>query len=89
MKFIKQKLFLLSILLISGCSTLDSLRFWQNDEVDPDEPKELSSFASQENIKVLWRNSYNGENEIKQTGLLPYIGKTTKNKPKSNYTKDE
>ena len=64
MKFFKQKLFLLSILLISGCSTLDSLRFWQNDEVDPDEPKELSSFASQENIKVLWRNSYNGENEI-------------------------
>ena len=64
MKFIKQKLFLLSLLLISGCSTLDSLRFWQNDEVDPDEPKELSSFASQENIKVLWRNSYNGENEI-------------------------
>ena len=64
MKFLKQKLFLLSILLISGCSTLDNLRFWQNDEVDPDEPKELSSFASQENIKVLWRNSYNGENEI-------------------------
>ena len=64
MKFIKQKLFLLSIMLISGCSTLDGLRFWQNDEVDPDEPKELSSFASQENIKVLWRNSYNGENEI-------------------------
>ena len=64
MKFLKQKLFLLSILLISGCSTLDSLRFWQNDEVDPDEPKELSSFVSQENIKVLWRNSYNGENEI-------------------------
>ena len=64
MKFIKQKLFLLSILLISGCSTLDGLRFWQNDEVDPDEPKELSSFASEENIKVLWRNSYNGENEI-------------------------
>ena len=64
MKFLKQKLFLLSILLISGCSTLDSLRFWQNDEVDPEEPKELSSFASQENIKVLWRNSYNGENEI-------------------------
>ena len=64
MKFLKQILFLLSILLISGCSTLDGLRFWQNDEVDPDEPKELSSFASQENIKVLWRNSYNGENEI-------------------------
>ena len=64
MKFLKQKLFLLSILLISGCSTLDSLRFWQNDEVDPDEPKELSSFANQENIKVLWGNSYNGENEI-------------------------
>ena len=64
MKFLKQKLFLLSILLISGCSTLDGLRFWQNDEVDPDEPKELSSFASQENIKVFWRNSYNGENEI-------------------------
>ncbi len=64
MKFFKQKLFLLSILLISGCSTLDGLRFWKNDEFDPDEPKELSSFASQENIKVLWRNSYNGENEI-------------------------
>lgn len=64
MNLISKNIFLISILLISGCSSLDSLRFWQNDEIDPDEPKKLNSFSSQRDIKILWKNSFKGENDI-------------------------
>ena len=64
MNLISKNIFLISILMISGCSSLDSLRFWQNDEIDPDEPKKLNSFSSQRDIKILWKNSFKGENDI-------------------------
>jgi len=64
MNLISKNIFLISILIISGCSSLDSLRFWQNDEIDPDEPKKLNSFSSQRDIKILWKNSFKGENDI-------------------------
>ena len=64
MNLISKNIFLISILIISGCSSLDSLRFWQNDKIDPDEPKKLNSFSSQRDIKILWKNSFKGENDI-------------------------
>ena len=64
MNLISKNIFLISILIISGCSSLDSLRFWKNDEIDPDEPKKLNSFSSQRDIKILWKNSFKGENDI-------------------------
>ena len=64
MNLISKNIFLISLLIISGCSSLDSLRFWQNDEIDPDEPKKLNSFSSQRDIKILWKNSFKGENDI-------------------------
>lgn len=64
MNLISKNIFLISILIISGCSSLDSLRFWQNDEIDPDEPKKLNSFSSQRDIKILWKNSFKGENDM-------------------------
>ena len=55
---------LLSSSLVS-CSTFDSLRFWQNDDdVDPDEPKELLSFNQQRNINIEWDISFNGVNDL-------------------------
>ena len=64
MNLISKNIFLISILIFSGCSSLDSLRFWQNDKIDPDEPKKLNSFSSQRDIKILWKNSFKGENDI-------------------------
>ena len=55
---------LCSIFIISSCSSMDGLRFWKSDEIDPDEPKELVDFSNQKNIVIEWKNSFKGENEI-------------------------
>ena len=66
MKSFKYKNFLVlcSIFIISSCSSMDGLRFWKSDEIDPDEPKELVAFSNQKNIVIEWKNSFKGENEI-------------------------
>jgi outer membrane protein assembly factor BamB len=43
---------------------LQGLKFWETDEVDPDEPKELSSYENQKDISNIWNLSFDGENEI-------------------------
>ena len=55
---------LCSIFIISSCSSMDGLRFWKSDEIDPDEPKELVAFSNQKNIVIEWKKSFKGENEI-------------------------
>ena len=55
---------LCSIFIFSSCSSMDGLRFWKSDEIDPDEPKELVAFSNQKNIVIEWKNSFKGENEI-------------------------
>ena len=55
---------LCSIFIISSCSSMDGLRFWKSDEIDPDEPKELVAFSNQKNIVIEWKNSFKGENDI-------------------------
>ena len=55
---------LCSIFIISSCSSMDGLRFWKSDEIDPDEPKKLVAFSNQKNIVIEWKNSFKGENEI-------------------------
>ena len=55
---------LCSIFIISSCSSMDGLRFWKSDEIDPDEPKELVAFSNQKNIVIEWKTSFKGENEI-------------------------
>ena len=55
---------LCSIIIISSCSSIDGLRFWKSDEIDPDEPKKLVAFSNQKNIVIDWKNSFKGENEI-------------------------
>ena len=53
----------LSIFLAS-CSTFDGMRFWQKDDIDPEEPRELSSFNEQKYLQVQWNLSFDGLNEI-------------------------
>ena len=66
MKSFKHKnlIVLCSIFIISSCSSMDGLRFWKSDEIDPDEPKELVAFSNQKNIVIEWKNTFKGENEI-------------------------
>ena len=52
------------IVVISSCSSLDNLRFWKSDDVDPDEPKALMSFSDQKTVTIEWKNAYKGENEL-------------------------
>ena len=52
------------VFILSSCSSLQGLKFWETEEVDPDEPKELSSYENQKNISIIWNLSFDGENEI-------------------------
>ena len=64
MNFLNKYALILLVFLTSSCSSLDSLRFWQSDEIDPDEPKILSSFSNQKNITIAWKKSFKGENKM-------------------------
>ena len=50
--------------ILSSCSSLDGLRFWKSDEVDPDEPKELYKIENKKDVQIIWDISFKGENEI-------------------------
>ena len=52
------------VFILSSCSSLQGLKFWETDEVVPDEPKELSSYEIQKDISITWNLSFDGENEI-------------------------
>ena len=52
------------IFVLSACSSLDGLRFWNTDEVDPDEPRELEAFSNKKIISLVWSKSFSGKNEI-------------------------
>ena len=64
MNFLNKYTLILLVFLTSSCSSLDSLRFWQSDEIDPDEPKILSSFSNQKTITIAWKKSFKGENKM-------------------------
>ena len=64
MNFLNKYTLILLVFLTSSCSSLDSLRFWQSDEIDPDEPKVLSSFSNQKTITIAWKKSFKGENKM-------------------------
>ena len=55
---------LCSIFIISSCSSMDGLRFWNSDEIAPDDPSALVAVANQNNSVIEWKNSFKGENEI-------------------------
>ena len=52
------------VFILSSCSSLQGLKFWETDEVDLDEPKELFSYENQKDLSITWNLSFDGENEI-------------------------
>ena len=52
------------LFILSSCSSLQGLKFWETDEAESDEPKELTSYENLKNISITWDLSFNGENEI-------------------------
>ena len=52
------------VFILSSCSSLQGLKFWETDEADLDEPKQLTSYENLKNISITWDLSFNGENEI-------------------------
>ena len=50
------------VLFLSSCSSLSSLKFWGNDELDSDEPRPLQEISNIKNIKMDWNLSFAGEN---------------------------
>jgi outer membrane protein assembly factor BamB len=61
---INRALLISFIFIISSCSSMDSLKFWQSDEVDIDEPKKLENFTDNISINVNWKISFNGNNSL-------------------------
>ena len=53
-----------TMFILSSCSSLDGLRFWKSDKVDPDEPKELYKIENKKDVQIIWDISFKGENEI-------------------------
>ena len=61
---INKALLIIFVFIISSCSSMDSLKFWQSDEVDIDEPKKLENFTDNQSIDVNWKISFNGDNSL-------------------------
>ena len=56
--------YLFIVLMLASCSSMDSLRFWQNNEIDSDEPRNLISISSKKSIEVEWKKSFEGKNSL-------------------------
>ena len=60
----KQYISILSVIILSSCSSIESMKFWGNDDIDLDEPRPLVSFTSKLNTSVDWSMKFNGENTL-------------------------
>lgn len=50
------------VIFLSSCSSLSSLKFWGDEELDSDEPRPLKDISNIKNIKIDWDLSFDGEN---------------------------
>ena len=55
---------LLSLIFILSISSCSSIAFWQSDEVDPDEPRELEDFNERFQFVENWEIRFKGENKL-------------------------
>jgi len=60
----KQYISILSVILLSSCSSMESLKFWGNGDIDLDEPRPLVSVTNKLNTSVDWSMKFNGENTL-------------------------
>ena len=71
----KPYLVLVFLLILSGCSSLGSLKFWGDDEEDEEIPDELYSISENRFLERVW--SVSNGNDITYGRLIPvtYEGK--------------
>jgi len=55
---------ILSLILILSISSCSSIAFWQSDEIDPDEPRELVDFNERFEFNENWEKKFKGENNL-------------------------
>ena len=53
-----------SLILILSISSCSSIAFWQSDEIDPDEPRELEDFNDRFEFIENWEKKFKGENNL-------------------------
>ena len=53
-----------SLVLIISLSSCSSIAFWQSDEIDPDEPRELVDFNERFEFVENWETKFKGENTL-------------------------
>ena len=58
--------FFLILILLSSCSSLDSLKFWSSNESETEtgEPKSLEDFNNKKTLKINWKLSFDGNNTL-------------------------
>ena len=60
------RLFVIPLLIVflSSCSSLSSMKFWGNGDLDIDEPIPLQVISNTKNIQTNWNLSFSGENYL-------------------------
>ena len=53
-----------SLILILSISSCSSIAFWQSDEIDPDEPRELEDFNERFEFTENWEKKFKGDNNL-------------------------
>ena len=59
-----QLIAIFSVMFLASCSSLESLKFWDNDEIDLDEPRPLNTITNKFEAKRNWEIKFNGENSL-------------------------
>jgi len=52
------------VIILTSCSSISNMKFWQSEEVDDDEPKLLKNFSESKKIILNWTSSFNGINTL-------------------------
>ena len=67
MKLIAKKNFLslsgsiFIIIFLSSCASIASMKFWESEDVENDEPRLLKSFTEKESLSIDWMQSFEGK----------------------------
>ncbi len=52
------------VIFLSSCSSMESLKFWESDEVDSDEPRKLQDLSNKKSVTSNWKLSFSGNNAL-------------------------
>jgi outer membrane protein assembly factor BamB len=56
--------FFIILFFISSCSSISSLKFWDKNEIDIDEPRPLEAIIIDKKINIQWDSSFSGNNSL-------------------------